>query len=85
MDNKQSLRYLRMKSLKKLMVVFLIAFLGMPFLFWKDISQFNTACLTIFITLNIAALGVFLGILFRRYKKIAKEIKNAELQDKSGV
>jgi hypothetical protein len=68
-DKQKLLREHGMKSFKFMMILLVVSFFACPFIFWKDISQFNTTQLATFFILDIVGfVGIFCLFLYRYNK-----------------
>jgi len=61
-----------MKSFKFMMILLVVSFFVCPFIFWKDLSQFNTTQLAIFFTLDIVGFVGIFCLFLHRYNKYKK-------------
>ena len=70
-DKKQLARKHTLKALKIMLIMSLVSFLAGPFLFWSEISQFNSIGLTVFIPLHIIIHGSLFAFFLYRYKIVS--------------
>jgi hypothetical protein len=62
----------QMKFLKMIIVVLGVCFFIGPFIFWKNVSQFNSTGLTIYLSLHLIAFGSLFLFFLYQYKKVSK-------------
>lgn len=63
----------RVRLLKILIIVLAVCFFIGPFIFWNDVSRFNSTGLTIYFILHFVTFGGSILFFLHRYKKIASD------------
>jgi len=72
-EKQQSIREQKLRIFRLMVIVFTISFFVAPFVFWKDISQFDSTTLIFFFISYLLIFSGLFSLYLYRYKKMQRE------------